>query len=151
MEAVMDVIRGIRARRAEMNVAPSRKADILIVSGDDAAFRAGEHFLLRLAFGASVRYAASAPADTSGMVSVVTSAATAYLPLAELVDLDAERARIAKERENAERGLAIVMKKLENESFVSRAPEHVVAAEREKAEKFRELLEKLKESEAALG
>ena len=67
------------------------------------------------------------------------------------MDLAAERERIAKEKEKAENGLRIVEQKLSNEKFVSRAPEAVVNAEKEKAAKFRELIAKLEESEKALG
>ena len=92
----------------------------------------------------------TAPADVSGQVTVVTPHATAYLPLSELVDVAAELERIAKEREKAENGLRIVEQKLSNEKFVSKAPEAVVNAEREKAAKYRELIAKLDESARAM-
>ena len=151
MEAVMDTIRAIRARRAEMNVPPSKKAEVLLVTAAPEPYEQGLHFLQRLAFASQVRFAAEAPADLTGQVSIVTHNATAYLPLSELVDLEAERERIAKEKEKAENGLRIVEQKLSNEKFVSRAPEAVVNAEKEKAEKFRELIAKLEESAKALG
>nr|WP_325258017.1 valine--tRNA ligase [uncultured Oscillibacter sp.] len=151
MEAVMDTIKAIRARRAEMNVPPSKKAEVLLVTAARSPYEQGLHFLQRLAFASQVRFAEEAPADLSGQVSIVTHNATAYLPLSELVDLAAERERIAKEKEKAENGLRIVEQKLSNEKFVSRAPEAVVNAEKEKAEKFRELIAKLEESARALG
>ncbi len=151
MEAVMDTIKAIRARRAEMNVPPSKKAEVLLVTAVPEPYRQGLHFLQRLAFASEVRFAEEAPADLSGQVSIVTHNATAYLPLSELVDLAAERERIAKEKEKAENGLRIVEQKLSNEKFVSRAPEAVVNAEKEKAAKFRELIAKLEESAKALG
>jgi valyl-tRNA synthetase len=151
MEAVMDTIKAIRARRAEMNVPPSRKAEVLLVTAARAPYEQGLHFLQRLAFASQVRFAEEAPEDVSGQVSIVTHNATAYLPLSELVDLDAERERIAREKEKAENGLRIVEQKLSNEKFVSRAPEAVVNVEREKAAKFRELIAKLEESARALG
>ena len=150
MEAVMDTIKAIRARRAEMNVPPSRKAEILLVTATPEPYRQGLHFLQRLAFASQVDFAQEAPADAGGQVTVVTRSATAYLPLAELVDVAAELERIAREREKAENGLRIVEQKLSNEKFVSRAPEAVVNAEKEKAEKFRELIAKLEESAKAL-
>ena len=91
-----------------------------------------------------------APGDAAGQVSVVTHNATAYMPLAELVDLAAERERIAKELEKARNGLRITEGKLSNEKFVAHAPENVVNAEREKAEKYRELIAKLEESAKAM-
>ncbi len=151
MEAVMDTIKAIRARRAEMNVPPSKKAEVLLVTAAPEPYEQGLHFLQRLAFASQVRFAVEAPADLTGQVSIVTHNATAYLPLSELVDLAAERERIAKEKEKAENGLRIVEQKLSNEKFVSRAPEAVVNAEKEKAEKFRELIAKLEESAKALG
>ena len=86
----------------------------------------------------------------SGMVTAVTHNATAYLPLSELVDIAAELERIAKEKTKAEENLARIEKKLQNESFVSKAPEAVVNAEREKADKARALIAKLEESAAAM-
>ncbi|MCI8802431.1 MAG: valine--tRNA ligase [Oscillibacter sp.] len=151
MEAVMDTIKAIRARRAEMNVPPSRKAEVLLVTAAPEPYKQGMHFLQRLAFASQVRFAEEAPEDVSGQVSIVTHNATAYLPLSELVDLDAERERIAREKEKAENGLRIVEQKLSNEKFVSRAPEAVVNVEREKAAKLRELIAKLEESVKALG
>ena len=95
-------------------------------------------------------FADAAPADVSKMVSVVTHNATAYMPMAELVDMAAELDRINKELEKARNGLRIVEQKLSNEKFVSRAPEAVVNAEKEKAAKFAELIAKLEESAKAM-
>ncbi len=150
MEAVMDTIKAIRARRAEMNVPPSKKAEVLIVTATPDIYAQGLHFIERLAYASAVTFAATAPADVTGQVSVVTANATAYMPLSELVDIAAELERIAKEKEKAENGLRIVEQKLSNEKFVSRAPEAVVNAEREKAAKFRELIAKLEESAKAM-
>ena len=86
----------------------------------------------------------------SGMVTAVTHNATAYLPLSELVDIAAELERIRKEIEKAQNGLRGVEQKLSNEKFVSRAPEAVVTAEREKAAKYKELIAKLEESAKAM-
>ncbi len=150
MEAVMDTIKAIRARRAEMNVPPSKKAEVLLVTSTPEIYQKGLHFLQRLAYASEVRFADIAPADINGLVTVVTHNATAYLPLSELVDLAAERERIAKEMEKAQNGLRIVEQKLSNEKFVARAPEAVVNAEKEKAAKFRELIAKLEESSKAM-
>ena len=91
-----------------------------------------------------------APADLSGMVSVATHDASIYLPLAELVDIAAERERIAKERQKAVENLQRIEAKLANESFTARAPENVVNAERERAEKARALIAQLDEAAAAM-
>ena len=150
MEAVMDTIKAIRARRAEMNVPPSKKAEVLVVTATPEVYAQGVHFIQRLAYASGVTFAENAPADVTGMISVVTHNATAYLPLSELVDIAAELERIAKEKEKAENGLRIVEQKLSNEKFVSRAPEAVVNAEKEKAAKYKELIGKLEESAKAM-
>ncbi len=151
MEAVMDLIRAIRARRAEMNVPPSKKAEMLIVTAQPEPYRQGLHFIQRLAYASNVTFPETAPADVTGLVSVVTHDATAYLPLSELVDLAAERERIAKELEKAKNGLRITEGKLANEKFVAHAPENVVNAEREKVAKYQELIAKLEESAKAMA
>ena len=91
-----------------------------------------------------------APADLTGMVTVATHDATLYVPMAELVDIAKELERIATERKKAEENRQRIEAKLANESFTSRAPENVVNAEREKAEKARALIAKLDASAAAM-
>ena len=150
-EAVMDLIRAIRARRAEMNVPPSKKAELMIVTDQAGPYQQGLHFIQRLAYASNVTFPETAPADVTGLVSVVTHDATAYLPLSELVDLAAERERIAKELEKAKNGLRITEGKLANEKFVAHAPENVVNAEREKVAKYQELIAKLEESAKAMA
>jgi valyl-tRNA synthetase len=150
MQAVMDTIKSIRARRAEMNVPPSKKAEVLLVTATPEIYQQGLHFIQRLAYASEVTFATAAPADVTSLVSVVTANATAYMPLAELVDLQAELDRINKEIEKAKNGLRIVEGKLNNEKFVSKAPEAVVNAEKEKAAKYAELIAKLEESAKAL-
>ena len=150
MEAVMDTIKAIRARRAEMNVPPSKKAEVLLVTATPEIYQQGLHFIQRLAYASSVTFADAAPTDITGQVSVVTANATAYMPLAELVDIQAELDRINKEIEKAKNGLRIVEQKLSNEKFVSKAPEAVVNAEKEKAAKYAELIAKLEESAKAM-
>ena len=151
MEAVMDLIRAIRARRAEMNVPPSKKAELMIVTDQAGPYQQGLHFIQRLAYASNVTFPETAPADVTGLVSIVTHDATAYLPLSELVDLAAERERIAKELEKAKNGLRITEGKLSNEKFVAHAPENVVNAEREKVTKYKELIAKLEESAKAMA
>ena len=151
METVMDAIKAIRARRSDMNVPPSKKAELLVVTDETEVFSMGIPFLKRLANASDVTISAQAPADLNGLVSVVTAAAKLYIPLAELVDLDAERARLQKEIEKAEKYLAGIEKKLANEKFVAKAPEAVVQRERDNMEKTRALISQLKESAAALS
>ena len=151
MEAVMDTIKAIRARRAEMNVAPSRKAELLVVTDRGDVFAQGVPFLQRLASASEVTVTGEAPASVDGLVSVVTADAKLYIPLAELVDLDAERKRIAKELEKKEKYLKGIQSKLSNEKFVSKAPEAVIQRERDNLEKTQREIAQLTESLKALG
>ncbi|HIS51349.1 MAG TPA: valine--tRNA ligase [Candidatus Onthomonas avicola] len=151
MERVMEVIRAIRARRSEMNVAPGRKAELTVVTAHADTFRAGVPFLLRLASASAVEVTDVPPASSEGLVTVDTPSAKCYIPLAELVDLAKERARVAKELEKARKYLAGLERKLSNESFVAKAPEAVVARERANLEKTRALIAQLEASAAQLG
>ena len=150
MGMVIEAITAVRARRNEMNVAPSKKVHYTIATAHADTFAAGKPFFLRLASASEVTVAAADSAAPEGTVEVVTPAARGFMPLAELVDFEKELARIAKEKANAEKQLAGIEGKLKNENFVSKAPEAVVNAEREKAEKLRALIEKLEASAAAM-
>lgn len=151
MSHIMDAIRAVRNRRAEMNVPPSRKAEILIVTEKPALFAGAEPFLKKLASASAVHLAAQAPAETGDMASMVTDAARIFMPLSDLVDLDAERERLSRELAQTVSHLEKVESKLQNESFVAKAPEKIVAVEREKAEKLRAMAAKLEEAIAKLG
>ena len=150
-EMVMAAIKAVRARRSEMNVPPSRKAHLIIATDKKAAFEAGRSYICKLAYASEVTVAGEAPEGSEGMVSVITDNARMFMPMAELVDLEKEKARIEKELANAEKMLAGQNAKLANENFVSRAPEQVVNAEREKKAKLEALIENLKLSLENLG
>ena len=150
MESVMEAIRAIRNRRAEMNVPPSKKAALYVLSTKPQVYAEGEGFIQRLAYADSVTILDSEPADINGMVCCTTSNAKLYIPMGQLVDVAKELERIAKDLEKARKNLAMLEGKLSNENFVSRAPESVVAAEREKAAKAKDLIIQLEQSEAAL-
>ena len=149
-ELIMDAVKAVRSRRAEMNVPPSKRPRLIISSDRPEVFEAGRTYLSKLAYAGEVDIVSEAPADTDGMVSVVTGSAKMFMPMAELVDLEKERARIEKELEKARGQLEAQNKKLANEAFVSRAPEAVVNAERERAEKAKALIANLEESLAKL-
>ena len=151
MEAVMDVIRAIRTRRAEMNVPPSKKAALTIVTNEGPIFAAGEGYLKRMAWATSVDVRSEDLTDTNGMVCDVTHMAKVYLPLAELVDIEKEKARLTKDLGKKQGELKGLESKLSNPGFVAKAPEAVVAAERERAEKLKELIAKIEEQLAAMG
>ena len=151
METLMNAVRAIRNRRAEMNVPPSKKAKVLILTEKKATFEAGAGFFPKLAYASEIELVNAVPADAAKIASVVTGDAQLYMPMGDLIDFEAERARLAKEKKKVEDDIEFVMKKLNNPKFVDKAPEKVVAVEREKADKLREHLAKLEESIAALG
>ncbi len=150
MESVMNAIRAIRARRTEMNVPPSKKAALYILTSKKQIFEEGEGFLQRLAYADEVKLLDAEPANLDGMVTITTADAKLYIPMGQLVDVEKEIARITKELENAEKFLKSLEGKLSNEKFVARAPEAVVNAEREKAQKTRDLIAQLSESLEAM-
>ena len=150
MESVMEAIRAIRNRRSEMNVPPSKKATLYVLTSKPDVFREGEGFIERLAYADSVSLLDAEPADLNGMVTCATADAKLYIPMGQLVDVEKELERIAKELEKARKNLSSLEGKLSNENFVSRAPEHVVADIREKAQKARDLIAGLEQSEEAM-
>lgn len=151
METLMNAVRAIRNRRAEMNVPPSKKAKVLVLAEKKATFEAGSVFFPKLAYASDIELIDAVPADAAKMASVVTEDAQLYMPMGDLIDFEAERQRLQKEKTKVEDDIEFVMKKLNNPGFVDKAPEKVVAVEREKADKLREHLAKLEESIAALG
>ena len=150
MESVMEAIRAIRARRADMNVPPSKKAALFVLTTKPQVFAEGEGFIQRLAYADSVEMLTAEPENLDGMVTITTADAKLYIPMGQLVDVVKEVDRITKELEKAKKFLASLEGKLKNEKFISRAPEAVVAAEREKAAKTADLIAQLSESLAAM-
>ena len=147
----MNAIRAVRNRRAEMNVPPSKKCSLYIVTSNPEIFESGTAFITRLAYADEVIIGSQEPEGHESMASCVTHDAALYMPMAQLADVEKELSRIAKEREKTEKMLSSIRAKLNNQSFIAKAPEAVVAAEREKAEKFEALLRQLNESEARLN
>ncbi|MBQ3598814.1 MAG: valine--tRNA ligase [Clostridia bacterium] len=134
MSGVIEAIKAVRNRRAEMNVPPSRKAHIFIKTPDKSAFIGSEIFFEKLASAAGVSYLEGEEPENA--VSIVSGESVLYLPVNEMVDTEAERARLNKELENAEKMILSANAKLNNADFVSRAPEKVVNIEKDKLEKF---------------
>ena len=150
MESVMAAIRAIRNRRSEMNVPPSKKATLYVLTSKPDVFKEGEGFIERLAYADSVTLLDAEPADLNGMVTCATSDAKLYIPMGQLVDVEKELERIAKELEKARKNLSSLEGKLNNENFVSRAPANVVDDIRQKAQKARDLIAGLEQSEEAM-
>ena len=150
MGLIIDAITAIRARRNEMNVAPSKKVHYTIATAHADTFARGIPFFKRLASASDVTVANANIPTPDGSIEVVTHAARVLMPLAELVDFEKELARIAKEKANAEKQLAGIENKLSNQGFIAKAPEAVVNGAREDAAKLRALIEKLDASAAAM-
>ena len=146
MERIMEAIRGIRNRRAEMNVPPSRRTELFVETAFADTFREGERFMQKLASASAVQVGERF--DIPGAVSIVTPDATVKIPLDELVDREAERARLQKERAAVEKQLAGALARLENKAFTDKAPEQVVATARENAARLKEKLALLDQSMA---
>ena len=149
MNAIMEAIRAIRNRRAEMNVAPSKKAHVYIATEKKDVFAAAVVFMQRLASAEEVILGDSF--DLDGAVSIVTADAKIYIPMGDLVDFEAERKRLQKEKEGAEKKLSGIQAKLSNPGFLAKAPEAVVEGQRAEEAKLMEKLRMIEESLAALG
>ena len=146
---MLEAIRAIRNRRAEMNVPPSRKAHVIIVAQEKALFEGKDKYFERLASAAGLTVAESCAEE--GTVRIVTGSCEIFIPLADMVDLEAERARLQKELAAAEGEIKRAEGKLSNAEFTAKAPEKVVNAEREKLAAAKALYEKLQNSVKALG
>lgn len=146
-EKLMDAIKAIRTRRAEMNVPPSKKATLYIETKSPEIFEQGTMFLERLAW--SDQVILNGKPDTESSIQVITDSARIFIPLAQLVDREKEIARLTKEKQACEKDIAVISGKLNNQGFLAKAPEKVVAGEKEKLAKAQELLAKIEESLAA--
>ena len=149
MEIIMEAIRAIRNRRGEMNVPPSRKAHVYIASDKTEEFETATVFMQRLASASDVTVGESF--DIPNAVSIVTAHAKIYIPMGDLVDFEAERKRLTKEKENAEKKLAQINNKLSNPGFLSKAPQQVVDGQKAEAEKLSEKIKMIDESLSQLG
>ena len=134
-----------------MNVPPSRKAHLIIVTDQADAFEAGRSYIMKLAYASEVSVQGEVPSESEKMVSAVTDRARMFMPMADLVDLDKEHARLQKELLNAQKQLQAQIGKLANQNFVTRAPEAVVNVERDKKAKLEALIENLKLGLSNLG
>ena len=149
MERIMQAIRAVRNRRSEMNVPPSKKAHVYIETADECVFRSAAVFFQKLAYASDVTVGASF--EIPGSVLIVTESARLYIPMGELVDMEAEKARLNKELENTRKQLAGVQAKLSNEQFTSKAPAHIVQNQRDTAAKLAEKLQMLEQSLAEMA
>ena len=146
LEVLIGIIRSVRNRRSEMNVPPSKKAAMIVVTDRPVLFRDCDVFIKRLAYADKITVAAEAPADTAGMVVVVNGATRVFIPLSQLIDYEKELERLNREKKKIEADLSKLDSKLNSPGFVSKAPESVVTGERQKRDKLEETLRGIEES-----
>ncbi|MBQ6094851.1 MAG: valine--tRNA ligase [Lachnospiraceae bacterium] len=146
IEAIKEAVRGIRNVRSEMNVAPSKKASVHLVSEDEGIrtiFTEGKLFFASLAYASEVFIQSDKAGIADDAVSVVIPGATLYIPFAELVDIAQEIERLTKEQKRLEGELARSKGMLSNEKFISKAPEAKIAEEKEKLAKYEKMMEQV--------
>ena len=147
-EMIIDAIRGIRNRRAEMNVVPSVKAKLYIETAEKATFEAGKMFFERLASASDVEV--SDKWEIADSVTVVTDVARIFIPLSDIVDTEKELARLDKEKKAVQKDLDFLNGKLNNQGFLAKAPEKLIEAEKAKLAKAEEKMAKIMQSIEAL-
>ena len=148
IETIKEAVRGIRNVRTEMNVAPSKKAKVFVVSEKDEVlktFTEGKLFFASLAYASEVVMQKDKEGIAEDAVSVVIANATLYIPFAELVDIKQEIERLEKEEKRLTGEIARANGMLNNEKFISKAPEAKIAEEKEKLEKYTQMMEAVKE------
>lgn len=147
-ESIMAAVKAIRTRRSEMNVAPSKKAAIYIATSKEDVFKNSSAVIAKLASGSEVEVAKDFAIENA--VSIVTNDATIYIPLGELVDFEAERARLNKEKDAVLKKLEQTERKLSNEGFLAKAPAQVVEEQKAKAKEMHEKIALIDEQLAKL-
>ena len=149
VERIITCITAIRARRAEMNVPPSKKAKLYVVTKYRESFKTAEKILLKLASASEVILTDSYDSDDAVMIA--TDAGSLYIPLAEVIDFEKEKARLIAEMKKNDAEIERIERKLSNEGFVSKAPAAVIEGERAKLAKYLETRESLQSALARLG
>ena len=148
IDMIKEAVRGIRNIRAEMNVAPSKKVKVYVVSQDESVrdiFGRSLVFFKTLGYASEVVIKENKDGIEDDAISVVTPSAVIYMPFAELVDIEKELERLGKERDKTLKEIDRVEKKLANQGFVAKAPRKVIDEEKAKEVKYRALLEQIDE------
>ena len=148
IETIKEAVRGIRNTRTSMNVAPSRKAKVYVVSAEESLrsiFENGKVFFAALGYASEVIVQDNKNGIDSDAVSVVIPNGTIYMPFAELVDIAKEIERLENEEKRLNGELARVNGMLSNERFVSKAPAAKLQEEKDKLEKYTQMMEQVKE------
>jgi valyl-tRNA synthetase len=154
VERIKEAVRGIRNVRSEMNVPPSKKATVIVVSDKEevrSIFEKGRIFFATLAYAGEVTIQADKAGISEDAVSALITDGAVYMPFAELVDMDKELERLKKEEERLIKELARVNGMLGNEKFLSHAPQSKIDEEKEKLRKYNQMMEQVKERLAALS
>ena len=151
MSVICDAIKSVRNIRTEMNVPPSRKASMFIVTEDKALFESGILFYEKLAGAKDVTVTDSEAGIPEGSVSVIVEGAKIFIPMDELIDTEKEKERLTKEKERLQAEIDRVEKKLANEGFVAKAPAKLIEEEKAKGVKYKEMYEKVLESLSKLN
>ena len=149
VERIIACITAIRTRRAEMNVPPSKKAKLFVVTKYEDTFKRASKFLEKLASASEVILTDNYESDDA--VLIATDAGRLYIPLAEVIDFEKERARLTAEMKKNEGEIERIEKKLANEGFVAKAPAAVIDGEKEKLKKYLEIRESLTIALSKLG
>jgi valyl-tRNA synthetase len=144
VERIISTIKAIRQRRAEMNVPPSKKAKMFVITSYEESFKNTEKILSKLASASEVIITDSYDKDDAVMIA--TEAGRVYIPLSEVIDFEKERERLNAEMKKNEGEIERIEKKLSNEGFVAKAPPKVIEGEREKLKKYLEMRESLTEA-----
>ena len=146
MELIMDAISAIRNRRAEMNVPPSKKAKVILVTDKADIFGKGATFFEKLASASEVAVQGTKDGIDQNAVNIVVDSCEIFIPMGELVDKEKELERLNSEKKKLEGEIKRVEGKLSNEGFVAKAPQKVIDEEKEKGRKYAEMLEKVLEA-----
>ncbi len=153
IELMKEAIKSIRNIRAEMNVAPSKKAKVIVVSENDEVrdiFENGKVFFAPLAYANEVSVQSDKTGISDDAVSTAIHNGMIYMPFAELVDIEKEKERLNKEKNKLIKEVERVEKKLSNQGFISKAPEKVINEEKAKLEKYSSMLKSVEEQIARL-
>ena len=145
MELLKDVIVEIRNIRSNMNVHPSKKSKLIFVTQKyNELIKESKAFLERLGFASEIIVQSNKEGIDANAISIIQKDLELYIPFTDLVDIEAEKERLNKEKETAQKELNRANGMLANEKFVSKAPQNLIEAEKEKVQKYTELLEKIK-------
>ena len=151
MEMIMNAVKAVRNKRAEMNIPPSKKASMVIVTDHKDVFESGSVFFTKLASASTVDVVSEKSGIDDTYVAVIVEGAQIYMPMGELVDAEKEIARLKEEQKKLIGEIKRVEGKLSNEGFVAKAPAHVVEEEKAKGEKYKQMLIQVEESLKAFG